>query len=207
MHFQWLWASHASHSTKEIITNASKSKHFQWFWASHASHSPEEIMKNLKKSMHVQWLWAYHASHSTGEITKEVWKSIHFQWLLASTLPTPCFVDIPLPNFDQIGLRDDPANVDLVRTLCGPCAARGKNLWIFFQEEVPSTGSTSCPLFLITILVPPPPVPFGSPHPFHTQPCICSVEKGAWEAQNHWKCKISIRFSKYLLVEWEAWEA
>ena len=33
------------HTTEEIIINALRSIHLQWFWASHASHSTEEIIK------------------------------------------------------------------------------------------------------------------------------------------------------------------
>ena len=110
------------------------------------------------------------------------------------------------PNFDQIGPRDDPANVDLVRTLCGPCAARRKNLWICFREKMPSTGSTSCPLFLLTILVFATSPAFRLPTPI-PQPCIFSMEWEAWEAQNHWKCIDFHTFFMISSVEWEAWGA
>ena len=59
-----------------------KSLHFPWFWASHACHSTEEIMKKEWKSIHFQWFWASHASLFTEKNMNERWKSLHFPMIL-----------------------------------------------------------------------------------------------------------------------------
>ena len=89
-----------------------KSLHFQWFWASHASHSTEEIMKNVGKSMHSQWFWVSHASHSTQEFVEFV-SSISVVFFLGRLSRWLTRANVAIPSRDSAKkfakkLRNDP---------------------------------------------------------------------------------------------------
>ena len=98
MHFQWFWAPHIPHSTKEIMKNVRDLGIFNISGLPTFPIPPKKSWKMLGNlsifndsgpptSMHFRWFWVLHIPHSSKEIIKNVRKSMHFPGFWAPHIP------------------------------------------------------------------------------------------------------------------------